>query len=64
MPMNFQRAKETMEGQERWERAPLDRTEPRLEAELREADNVTLTLPTLPWPWDLLDKRCTDSAGM
>jgi hypothetical protein len=25
---------------ERWERAPLDRTEPRLEAELREADNV------------------------
>jgi hypothetical protein len=29
-----------MERQERWGQAPLDRTEPRLEAELREADNV------------------------
>ena len=29
-----------MERQERWGQAPLDRTEPRLEAELRDADNV------------------------
>ena len=40
MPMNFQRTKETMECQEHWGQALLDRTEPRLEAELREADNV------------------------
>jgi hypothetical protein len=51
MPMNFERTKETTERQERdWlpgsrlaatgEWAPLDQTEPRLEAELREADNA------------------------
>jgi hypothetical protein len=37
MPMNFRMTKEAMEYQGR---APLDRTEPRLEAELTEADNV------------------------
>jgi hypothetical protein len=37
MPMNFRMTKEAMEYQER---APLDRTEPRLEAEMMEADNV------------------------
>ena len=37
MPMNFRMAKEAMEYQGR---ALLDRTEPRLEAELMEADNV------------------------
>ena len=40
MPMNFRKIKEARERQEHGERAPLDRTEPRLEAELREADNV------------------------
>ena len=59
MPMNFERTKETTERQEGdWlpgsrlaadpERAPLDRTEPRLETELRAADNVMAaeTTPT------------------
>jgi hypothetical protein len=44
MPMSFKRTKEAMERQEHeehvYKRAPLDQTEPRLEAELREADNV------------------------
>jgi hypothetical protein len=44
VPMNFKRTKEAMERQEHeervYKRAPLDQTEPRLEAELREADNV------------------------
>jgi hypothetical protein len=37
MPMNFRMTKEAMEYQRR---APLDRTDPRLEVELMEADNV------------------------
>jgi hypothetical protein len=49
MPMNFERTKEATERQERerdyklvaiLKREPLAQTEPRLEAELREADNV------------------------
>jgi hypothetical protein len=40
MTMNFARTKEPMERLEHGERAPLDRTEPRLEAELGEADNA------------------------
>ena len=41
MPMNFRRTKEIMECQGPYRgRAPLDRTEPRLEAELMEADKM------------------------